>query len=175
MRRWIVIAMAGLCAACINDPDDTTGQGAEIVVGNTLPSFSVTTSEGRTLSTDMLQGQASVIVFFHTGCPDCQRELPILDTLYTRHRQDQRFTLLCIARAQGKGEILPFWQSHKLEMPFSPQADKAVFELFAQSRIPRIYISDGKCIVRYQHDDRQMPDLPTLEGELADVRATLGD
>ena len=161
--------------ACINEHEEKEPTTPEVAVGDTLPTFSVTMSDGTVLDNTMLKEKTSVLVFFNTTCPDCQHELPIINSLYLAHRDDTDFRLACIAREQGKDEISEYWQAHNLALPYSPQADKAVFYLFAHNRIPRIYISDKEGVVRYMHDDREMPNLPTLEGELADVRATLGD
>ncbi|MBQ7470930.1 MAG: hypothetical protein IJS97_00675 [Prevotella sp.] len=47
--------------------------------------------------------------------------------------------------------------------------DRGVYSRFANSRIPRIYISDGDLRVRYIHTDFRMPGLETLEKELGSL------
>jgi hypothetical protein len=51
-------------------------------------------------------------------------------------------------------------------MPYSPQADRSVFQLFAYTGIPRIYISSPDGVVRYVHDDMDMPSFLTLVTEM---------
>jgi hypothetical protein len=42
-------------------------------------------------------------------------------------------------------------------MPYSPQAERAVYSLFANSLIPRVYISDPSGTVRYIFTDNPVP------------------
>ena len=165
---WLLCSLTWLLTACISD-NDSDPSTPEVEVGNTLPDFYVLSYESMPYAPSFLRGKRSVIVFFHTECPDCQRELPIVNELYLAHREEPTFALICIASEESAKEILPFWQKHNLQMPFSPQPDRAVYSRFANSRIPRIYISDGDLRVRYIHTDFRMPDLETLEKELGSL------
>lgn len=127
------------------DPDETN----LIRVGDRLPSFSVdvVTGEGTgVFSTDRLTGR-TVIVFFHTTCSDCQRELPKLNDYYLAHRDEPGFQMVAIARAEQQETIAPFWQEHRLSIPYSPQDDRRIFSLFATQTIPRAYICSEEGIV----------------------------
>ncbi|MBS7396774.1 MAG: TlpA family protein disulfide reductase [Prevotellamassilia sp.] len=130
-------------ASCIDDDDAAAGDS--VGIGSPLPNFTVTLSDGSTVSTADLQGAPSVIVFFHTLCGDCQRELPVVER-FSHEFPGVRF--LCIARSQGKEEISAYWQKNGLTLSFSPQPDAVVYNLFANSYIPRVYVSDASCIVR---------------------------
>ena len=120
-----------------------------IKVGDRLPSFSVSflSEDGAGIfSTARLTGP-TVIVLFHTGCSDCQRELPKLNDYYLRHREDQGFQMVAIAREEGQESIEAFWQAHNLSIPYSPQPDRRVFNLFATQTIPRAYICSAEGII----------------------------
>ena len=158
--------LLSLMVSCINEAEEQRPSTSEVAVGDSLPTFQVTMNDGSELDNGVLRGKASVIVFFHTKCKDCQQELPVLNAFYLAHAGDSLFCMACISRIQGLGEILSYWHSNNLTMPISAQEDRAVFDLFAHSRIPHIYISDVDGIVRYIHDDRNMPSLETLEQEL---------
>ena len=98
----------------------------------------------RTLfNTNSLQG-STVIIFFNTGCKDCQRELPELNAYYLRHRDEPGFRMVAIAREESEESISAYWLEHGLSIPYSPQTDRRIYNLFATSIIPRIYFcSDG--------------------------------
>jgi thiol-disulfide isomerase/thioredoxin len=51
-------------------------EGANIKVGDKLPDFEVVMSDGSVVSNDSLEGNVSLVMFFHTSCPDCQQALP---------------------------------------------------------------------------------------------------
>ena len=51
-------------------------------------------------------------------------------------------------------------------MPYSAQKDRNIYELFAVSRIPRIYISDENGTVRYIFTDDPVPSYDDLKSSL---------
>ena len=139
--------------ACVVDGDrDETGadETSVIRVSDRLPSFTVDVIDGssRTLfNSSSLQGQ-TVIVFFNTECKDCQRELPKLNDYYLRHRDEPGFRMVAIAREESQESIAAYWHEHDLSIPYSPQPDRRVYNLFALSTIPRAYrcTADGTVV-----------------------------
>ena len=82
-----------------------------------------------------------MIVFFNTGCIDCQKELPVVQAVYDRCRIDYPdVEVICISRNEGKESIEKYWRENGLSIPYSAQDDNRVYSLFASSVIPRIYI-----------------------------------
>lgn len=121
--------------------EDEAGEPAEIVaLGDTLPVFSVVMNDGALVSNASLKGSVSVITFFHTDCPDCQRAFPGLDSLYKAHADHVRF--VCISRAEGAEGVAAYWEKEGLSLPYSAQSDRAVYQRFARSVIPRVYVVD---------------------------------
>ena len=154
-----VLMMAFLLVGCtIDEHEDLPNPGESdiIKVGDRLPSFTVdilTESGAGMFSTERLTGP-TVIVLFHTGCSDCQRELPKLNDYYLRHRDDQGFQMVAIAREEGQESIEAFWQAQKLSIPYSPQPDRRIFNLFATQTIPRAYICSTEGIVLWMGVER---------------------
>ena len=71
-----------------------------------------------------------------------------------------------ISREEGKETIDHFWKANSLTLPYSAQSDRTVYNLFADSRIPRVYIClDG--IIKAVFTDE--PNNPTSE----DIRSVL--
>ena len=97
-------------------------------------------------STD-LTGKPSMIVFFNTACTDCRKELPIVQELYEEF--SDRINFMAISRAEGRESVAAYWEKEKLEIPYSAQADRNVFGLFAKTTIPRLYIADASGTVKY--------------------------
>ncbi len=131
----LIILLTLLLAACINDDDD--GPGWSIADGSQLPQFSVTTSDGTVISTDTFRDRGGVIVFFNTSCPDCRREFPILQQQYIEAGSDALY--ICIAREEDAESIAAYWAENNLTLPYSPQSDRKIYNLFATTGIPRIY------------------------------------
>ena len=131
----------------IHEEDDVVER---IVVGSRVPIFSVNVVdyEGLTtsFSTNRLYGE-TVIVFFSTQCKDCQRELPELNDYYLKHKDDNGFQMVAISRAEGEQSVADFWSANNLQIPYSVQEDRKIYDLFASSVIPRVYFVSSSGII----------------------------
>lgn len=120
------------------------------MVGSRVPIFSVNVVdyEGLTtsFSTNRLYGE-TVIVFFSTQCKDCQRELPELNDYYLKHKDDEGFQMVAISRAEGEQSVADFWSANNLQIPYSAQEDRKIYDLFASSVIPRVYFVSSSGII----------------------------
>lgn len=143
---YVLIVMVCLTACSMGDEDIITPEDTIVNVGDPLPTFAVTMSDGTHLSTSDLRGKPSLIVFFSTTCPDCQRELPGLNERFLAHGADTTF--VAISREESADDVAAYWAAHCLSLPYSAQTDRLVYSLFARRGIPRIYISDSNGIVR---------------------------
>lgn len=169
--RWTVYALLTIfcLASCIKD---RIPQGADLEIGERLPEFSVTMNDGSTVSTADLLGDISCIVFFHTGCPDCRKTLPLIQELYDRYGNwTARF--VCISREEGAGPVAEYWSANGYTIPYSAQDDRRIYNLFATFAVPRIYISDRDGIIRSIWTDSPIPTFRELEAALLDAGAQL--
>ncbi len=143
------MALLALSCNAVNDGDDTNVK-EYVKVGDRVPVFSVDVvdSEGRTsvFSTARLTGE-TVIVLFNTSRGDCRRELPQLNAYYLAHRHDKGFQMVAIAREESAESIAAYWQAQGFEIPYSPQPDRRIYNLFASSIIPRVYYCTADGIV----------------------------
>ena len=162
IRSKVVILLCIVLAvfsSCITDDDDDRGDFA-LVAGDALPQFSVEMSDG------------GVIVFFHTDCPDCQKELPVIQKVYDTYKENPDVLLSCISRSESGSEVQAYWEKHSFTLPFSAQNDDAVFSLFASHTIPRILITDKEGIIRAVYTDDP---LATYQELAKDIDAVLID
>ena len=111
----------------------------------------------------------AVIAFFTTSCPDCRRELPKLDALYRSYGSDS-VAFVCISREEGRAGIEAYWRENGLTLPYSAQEDREVYELFAGSGVPRVYVSSPDLVVRKVYDDDPIAGYDELA---ADIRGLL--
>ena len=136
-----------LLTGCSSIEDDETKE--RVAVGDRVPLFSVEMvkdGERSTFSTAQLTGE-TVIVFFNTTCPDCQRDLPKLNQYYLKHKADEGFQMVAISRAEGEDAVAAYWKDNGLQIPYSAQNDRRIYELFASSIIPRIYFVSAQGVV----------------------------
>lgn len=158
----LLIASA-LLAGCVNEDEP---KGPSLSVGDPLPVFSVEMNTGYTVSTQSLEGKVAVIVFFNTGCPDCQKELPVIQTIWETCQDASDVEVVCIAREETEVEIEEYWVANNLSMPYSPQDNREVYNLFAPSIIPRVYVANPNGIITASYGDTDLPSLQTLINDI---------
>ena len=169
-KTILLLAILALCAlvpqSCIHDEGPSLEDVVE--VGERLPDFSVTMNDGSIVTGAQLRESSSVVVFFYSGCPDCRKALPSVQRLYDNYAaRGVRFAL--ISREESAASIADYWLSNGFTMPYSPQEDRTVYELFAKSRVPRVYVSDDSGRVRAIFTDDPVPTYEDLEAALEAV------
>lgn len=173
IRNVFFLIIVLLLNACMSGTDDSEG----INVGDKLPAFEVAltvvdsadwrnTNERISVTNVQLVGKRNVIVFFSTTCPDCQKELPVVQQLYDMVKSDSRYSLICISREEGRESVEEYWHEHNLTLPYSPQSDRRIYSLFATSLIPRIYITDTTSTITHIHTDNPLATLQELISEV---------
>ncbi len=155
---FLFLSLCIMISGCIKNKEI----GDELEPGDFLPDFSVMMSDGSLMTDDLLKGKVSFVMFFHTECKDCQKTLPIVQKIYDEYKAENVLFVL-ISREEGKDEIEAYWRKNGLDMPYSAQNDRSVYELFAQSRIPRIYINDRNGIIRNVFTDDPVPSYSDLK------------
>lgn len=164
LKNIFAAAVFFICTvACINEEQPLQ---ADLTVGDSVPDFTVVMNNGSVVTGDWLRKGVSVIMFFNTGCPDCQKTLPSLQSIYEEYDPEVKFAL--ISREQGDDEIAPYWKSQGYTMPYSAQSDRTIYNMFASSRVPRVYIcKDG--IIKFMYDDDPVPSHADLKSCLKDI------
>lgn len=90
-----------------------------------------------------------MIVFFHSSCSDCRRELPKIDSIWKKLNNHPNFCLMTIARGEQAEAVSDFFIQHHFSMPVYLDPQKEAFLLFANQTVPRLYLSDKNGIIRY--------------------------
>ncbi len=163
----LLVACGCMLSSCINDDEGEQGT-IELKVGDRLPAFSVQLTDGRTMTTENLRGRPSLVVFFHTGCKDCQQEFPVLQSIYEDY--GRKVEMVLISREEKAADIAPYWAEHRLTMPYSAQEDRTVYHLFAKMSIPRIYVSDKDLVIRRIFTDNPLASYEDIAGAIAECR-----
>lgn len=139
-----------------------------VSVGDVLPEFSVVMNDGRIVTGAMLCTSPSVVMFFHTSCPDCQQMLPRVQRLYDEYAS-RGVPFVLVSRDEESTFVFAYWTKNGLSMPYSAQTDSRVYELFARRGVPRIYVSDATGVVRHIFTDDPLATVEELFAAVADV------
>lgn len=158
MKRILRVLAAVICmAGCINEKIE----GADLKVGDVIPDFEVVMNDGSVVDDDMLKESVSVVMFFHTSCPDCQQVLPEMQRIYDEYTP-YGVNVVLISREESGASIGAYWEENGLDMPYSAQGSRYIYEKFARERIPRVYICEKGGIIRYMFTDNPNPSYDDL-------------
>ena len=168
----LLLAMVSgwLLAAC-NDGEDGIKPVDTVRVGDRVPAFQVTLHDGTTFDSRTLEGKVTVITFFNTTCGDCRRFLPQLEAAYRQVKTaaaplaQTRF--VAISRAQNDADVTHYWTAQQFTVPYSAQGDRAIYRLFAQAVIPRVYVINREGKVTAAFNDVDTPDVTKLQAAIA--------
>lgn len=108
--------------------------------------FSLKDLNGKTWSLQQLRGRVVLVNFWATWCPPCRKEIPTLDELYKRFK-DQGFVVLGISD-EKTGTVKPFAAQEKISYPMLLDPGRKVNELFEVDGIPKSFVYDrgGKLV-----------------------------
>ena len=165
MKRILyIITVLAILTGCISEKQE----GADLQAGDSIPDFEVVMSDGTVVTDDLLKETVSVIMFFHTSCPDCRQVLPHMQRIYDEYASEE-VSFALISREDSDEGISLFWEENNLSMPYSAQKDRVVYEKFAKERIPRVYICEKGGIIRYVYTDNPNPSYDDLKTSLEAV------
>ena len=153
MRKVLTfIAAVVLLSGCIKEKPT----GADLQFGDMLPDFEVVMNDGVVMNDEILKEGISVVMFFHTSCPDCQQVLPVMQRIYDEYSSKNIFFCL-ISREESKNSIDDYWKANSFNMPYSAQDDRDIYQKFAKERIPRVYLNEKGGTIRYVFTDNPNP------------------
>lgn len=161
MKFIAAVSALIVAASCIREGDSKSG---DLGVGDLIPDFSVEMNDGSVVTGEQLREGISIIVFFNTGCPDCAVTLPHVQKIYDEYvPKGVRFAL--ISREEEYSIVSIYWKNRNMTMPFSAQSTRVIYNLFAESRIPRVYIcKDG--VIKAVFTDNPNPTYDDMDSVL---------
>jgi peroxiredoxin len=118
-------AMAGL------EADDARRQKAD---------FTLSDLQGKTWHLRELKGKVVLVNFWATWCPPCRKEMPDLQALYEKYK-DQGFVVLSISDEEA-AKVSPFIRERKISYPVLLDPGRKVNDAFVVEGIPKSFVYD---------------------------------
>jgi peroxiredoxin len=108
--------------------------------------FTLTDLDGKTWTLQQLRGKVVLVNFWATWCPPCRKEMPDLDKLYRRFK-NQGFVVLAISD-EDMSKVRPFIAQERVSYPVMLDPGRKVNEEFQVDGIPKsfVYDRDGKLV-----------------------------
>ncbi|RCW35292.1 TlpA disulfide reductase family protein [Marinilabilia salmonicolor] len=126
-------------------------EGYDIVEkGGQVPTFTINTEEGGSLSMKDFDGKVVLINFFATWCGPCRQEMPFLQKdVWEKYKDHSNFKMMSIGRGHTHVEVATFKEKQDLGFPMYGDRDKSIYSKFAKGYIPRNYIVDADGTIVY--------------------------
>ena len=110
--------------------------------------FTLTDLKGKSWTLSELRGKVVVVNFWATWCPPCRKEMPDLEALYNRFK-DQGLVVLAISD-EDAAKVRPFVAERQVTYPVLLDPGRKVNDLFQVEGIPKtfVYDRDGKLVAQ---------------------------
>ena len=164
-KRWLSILFYCLLAVFIFSPGAKSWLLRQVVstgllkadikkdVNDNLPSpaaFSFSDSKGKIITTADLKGKVVFINFWASWCPPCRAEMPSLNELYLKLRNDNRFVFLFLNEDDDKAKAVKYIEDNHLDIPLHYATDNVPSEIFSGT-LPTTVVLDknGKVVLKH--------------------------
>lgn len=166
-KRWLSTLLCGLLIIFIFNPDAkswvlqqlvSTGLfKAEIKKGDMNKSlqeaatFSFTDSLGNTVAISELKGKVLFINFWASWCPPCRAEMPSLEELYKKLKDDNRFVFLFINEDEDRNKAIRYFEKNNFTMPLYYRVGQVSDEIFSGTLPTTVVINkEGKVVLKHE-------------------------
>jgi peroxiredoxin len=121
------------------ESDDAKRQAAD---------FTLFDLHGKQWHLQELRGKVVLVNFWATWCPPCRKEMPDLDALYNKYK-DQGFVVLAISDEET-AKVSPFINEHNISYPVLLDPGRKVNDAFIVEGIPKSFVYDrsGKMVAQ---------------------------
>lgn len=121
------------------EADDARRQNAD---------FTLTDLHGTSWHLRDLKGKVVLVNFWATWCPPCRKEMPDLQALYDKYKE-QGFVVLSISDEES-AKVAPFIAERKITYPVVLDPGRKVNDAFVVEGIPKsfVYDRDGKLVTQ---------------------------
>ena len=108
--------------------------------------FTLTDLQGKSWTLQALRGKVVLVNFWATWCQPCRKEMPDLDTLYKRFK-DQGFVILGVSDEEVE-KVRQLLSERNVSYPILLDPGRKVNEVFRIEGIPKsfVYDRDGKLV-----------------------------
>lgn len=130
--------------------------------------FSFRDESGNIISTNDLKGKVVFINFWATWCPPCRAEMPSLNEMFNKLKDDNRYVFLFINEDEDLTKATSYLQKNNFAMPVITRAGQIPAQIFSGTLPTTVVLNkEGKIVMKkeglanYNNNDflKQLEDL----------------
>jgi peroxiredoxin len=117
--------------------------------GTIIPDFSLTTLDGKTIQISEFRGKTVFINFFTLSCPNCMKELPLIENeIWFKYKNNKNVVILIVGREETIEKLREFREKKQFTFPMASDTERKAYSLFASKYVPRNIVIDkeGKLV-----------------------------
>lgn len=114
-------------------------------------SFSFKDTSGAIKTVDELKGKVVLINFWASWCPPCRAEMPSLNALYNKLKNDDRFVFLFISEDEDLTKAKKFLGEKNYSLPLVTSAGTVSTEIFTGT-LPTTIVLNKEGIIVMKHE-----------------------
>lgn len=113
-------------------------------------SFSFADASGKLATTADLKGKVVFINFWASWCPPCRAEMPSLNDLYEKLKNDNRFVFLFINEDDDKAKATGYLKKNSFTIPLYSRTGDVPSEIFSGTLPTTIVLNkDGRIVMNH--------------------------
>jgi thiol-disulfide isomerase/thioredoxin len=146
-KSWVMkqLINVGLFNARIKDQPST--QAAAVVPA----AFSFIDAEGRTINFRDVEGKIVFLNFWATWCPPCRAEMPSLQSLYNKLKDDPAIVFLFVSEDENFNDAVTYFNRNNFRLPLVRTSGPMSAGLYAGTLPTTIILNrDGQIVYRHE-------------------------
>ncbi len=116
-------------------------------IGRLAPDFTLADLEGNQVSLSDFQGKAVFINFWATWCPPCRAEMPEIESIYQKYR-DQDVAVIGVDLFEPEDKVREYVQRGGFSWTFVIDTTGVVTRSYGISALPTSFFLDSRGIIR---------------------------
>ncbi len=114
-------------------------------------SFSFTDATGKTTNVISLKGKVVFINFWASWCPPCRAEMPSLDKLYKKLKNDNRFVFLFINEDEDKAKAIQYLDKNHFNFPLYHRSEDVPAGIFSGTLPTTVVLNrQGEVVLKHE-------------------------
>jgi cytochrome c biogenesis protein CcmG/thiol:disulfide interchange protein DsbE len=147
IRRWVTLLVWGVVLALLVlvGFGQVRAQQGPVGIGSRAPEFTLSTFDGRQISSSELEGQVVVVNFWASWCKPCEQEARELELAYQMYK-DQGVAFLGVDYVDIEKEALAYLERFEISYPNGPDLGTRISQAFRTQGVPETFVigPDGR-------------------------------